>query len=91
MNKQHWTIRVEGKVQGVFFRAETRDKAEKLGLTGYVRNESDGSVKIEAEGREDKLKELKKWCWEGPPAARVNHVSAQKGEIQDYKRFEVAY
>lgn len=91
MDQQHWIIRVEGKVQGVFFRAEAQNKAEKLGLKGYVKNEKDKSVLIEAEGPEDKLKQLKKWCWEGPPAARVNNVSARKGELQNYKRFEVAY
>ncbi|PSR03781.1 MAG: acylphosphatase [Bacteroidetes bacterium SW_11_45_7] len=91
MDQQHWIIRVEGKVQGVFFRAETRNKAEQLGLKGYVKNERDGSVLIEAEGREDELKQLKKWCREGPPAARVNNVSARKADLENYKRFDVAY
>lgn len=91
MDKQHWVIRIEGKVQGVFFRAETQQKAEKLGLTGYVRNEPDGSVLIEAEGNENKLRSLKEWCWQGPTAARVNNVSARKGALQGYEHFEVAY
>lgn len=90
MDTQHWIIRVEGKVQGVFFRAETQNKAEQIGLKGYVKNEPDGSVLIEAEGAEDQLEQLKEWCWEGPPAARVDNVSAEKADMKNYQRFEVA-
>jgi acylphosphatase len=47
----HVSIRISGKVQGVFFRASTKGKAEQYGINGFVRNEKDGSVYIEAEGR----------------------------------------
>ena len=55
MSTKHLSIRVTGKVQGVFFRASTREEAQRLGLCGWVRNEADGSVRIEAEGDEPLL------------------------------------
>ncbi len=67
-------IRVRGIVQGVFFRASTRDKALELGLKGTVRNMPDGSVEINAFGDPKALEELIKWCRKGPPAARVTSV-----------------
>lgn len=65
---------IEGRVQGVWFRDSTRLKAIKLGLSGWVKNRFDGSVEIVAEGPEENIKELKKWCHHGPPAARVTGV-----------------
>ncbi len=71
---KHVTIRVTGNVQGVFFRANARVKAAALGLTGFVQNDPDGSVTIEAEGPEENLKELVTWCQQGPEYARVEKV-----------------
>lgn len=68
------TIQVTGKVQGVFYRASTVTKAQQLNLKGFVRNEPDGNVCIEAEGDEEKLNELIAWCRIGPPRARVDEV-----------------
>jgi acylphosphatase len=67
-------IQVRGNVQGVFYRASTVAKAQQLGVTGFVRNEPDGSVYVEAEGDEEKLNELIAWCKIGPPRARVDEV-----------------
>jgi acylphosphatase len=86
---KHYTIQVFGKVQGVFFRASTQDKAEALGLTGWVKNEADGSVLIEAEGSEDKLQNLISWCRQGPPQATVEKVEYAEDELQNYAQFEV--
>ena len=58
----HLTIVVKGKVQGVFFRASTREKAESIGVNGSVRNLPDGSVQIEAEATRDQLNRLIEWC-----------------------------
>ncbi|MBL4736088.1 MAG: acylphosphatase, partial [Flavobacteriales bacterium] len=58
----HYKIRIEGKVQGVWFRASTRDEAGRLGLRGFVRNEPDGSVYAEVEGEENEINEFVKWC-----------------------------
>ena len=67
-------IQVFGLVQGVFFRYSTRKIARNLGLTGIVKNLPEGSVYIEAEGPEDKLLELLKFCRKGPRSARVDNV-----------------
>lgn len=64
-------ICVSGKVQGVFFRASAKAKADQLGINGFVRNEIDGGVYLEAEGNEQTLIEFKAWCEEGPSQARV--------------------
>jgi acylphosphatase len=66
--------RVRGRVQGVFFRAGTRDEALRLGLTGWVRNAGNGDVEILACGAEAGLTDLERWLWQGPPAARVEAV-----------------
>jgi acylphosphatase len=65
---------VSGKVQGVFFRASTRNEALRLGLNGYARNLADGRVEVVAEGRSEALHELEQWLWQGPPAAQVDGV-----------------
>lgn len=65
---------IKGRVQGVFFRASTQQEAQRLGLTGWVRNCKDGSVEIHAEGPEDTLKELCQWAQHGPSAANVESM-----------------
>jgi len=67
-------VYIEGRVQGVFFRANTLDRAESLGLTGWVRNLPDGRVEAVFEGEESKIKEMIAWCHQGPPAAVVRKV-----------------
>lgn len=87
---EHFNIRVLGKVQGVFYRANTRKKAYDLGITGYVRNEADGSVYIEAEGSLDKLNEFVSWCRTGPDRAKVDEVQVKSsGELKNFTRFEI--
>jgi acylphosphatase len=73
---------IVGKVQGVFFRASTRDEAQRLGLHGHARNLADGRVEVIAHGGEEALQQLERWLWQGPPAARVQEVirSAHDGE-----------
>ena len=82
-------LNVSGDVQGVFFRVSAKDEAEKLGLTGYARNEADGSVAIEVEGSQADIKEFIKWAESGPKHARVNHVSAKSAPLQHYASFTV--
>ncbi len=67
--------KVTGRVQGVFYRASTRDVAKSLGLTGWVKNMPDGSVELEAQGPEDKIEKLIVWLNQGPPYSRVENVS----------------
>jgi acylphosphatase len=72
---------VSGRVQGVFYRAETRQQASRLGLTGWVRNLPDGRVEVLAEGEEQRVRELIAWCEQGPPRSRVDEV---KESIETY-------
>jgi acylphosphatase len=72
------SIQVIGKVQGVFFRQSTHDKAVQLGITGWVQNQPDGSVYITATGEPEQLDELLAWCRQGPPKAQVVKVQVQQ-------------
>ena len=74
--KQCYQIRVRGKVQGVGFRRATQEQARKLGVWGFVRNESDGSVYMEVEGPPSVLNSFIQWCHQGPTFARVDQVDA---------------
>lgn len=88
--KKRVEIKVLGTVQGVFFRQETKDTAEKLGLTGWTRNEPDGSVKIVAEGEEQNLQKLVEWCKRGTSWARVEKLEVGWGETkEEFQQFEV--
>ncbi|RSK48496.1 acylphosphatase [Hymenobacter rigui] len=86
---EHRTIRVHGRVQGVFFRQSTQQEAYRLGLTGTVRNNPDDTVTIEAEGPLEALQQLEAWCHHGPPAARVDRVEVAAGAVQRYADFRV--
>lgn len=68
---------VSGKVQGVFFRAATRDRAQSLGVSGYAKNLDDGRVEVLACGEDKNVEALIDWLWEGSPAARVDHVEVE--------------
>lgn len=74
---------VSGRVQGVFYRASTRDRAVVLGLRGLARNLDDGRVEVIVEGEDGAIDALQAWLWEGPPAARVESVQREpwSGEI----------
>lgn len=70
-------FRIEGKVQGVFFRASTREQALRLGLRGHARNLADGAVEVVAAGDDAALDALQRWLHEGPPHARVDTVQRE--------------
>ena len=82
-------ITVEGRVQGVFYRASTRDKAFALGLAGYVLNLPNGKVLIEVEGPVDKVQELINWARQGPPMSRVKNVIVEEVEGEGLSGFEI--
>ncbi len=84
-----YSVRVTGKVQGVFFRASARQKADDLGLPGFARNQPDGSVYIEVEGEEDDLEEFFHWCQRGPQHARVDSTDIAEIDFKGFKDFEV--
>ncbi|MFP4510617.1 MAG: acylphosphatase [Spirochaetota bacterium] len=82
--------RIHGRVQGVGFRYSTRQKAEELGITGWVRNEFDGTVLVEAEGDDAAMSSFLSWLNDGPPPARVESVDVQKkAPTETYRRFSV--
>ncbi len=83
-------ILVYGKVQGVFFRSETKRRAMELGLFGCAKNLKNGSVEVVAEGEEGGLKELAKWCYNGPKGAQVDHVDLKWGKAgKKFDKFEI--
>ena len=82
-------VRVTGKVQNVGFRYYTRKAASELGLNGFVRNQSDGSVYIEAEGDEPSISRFVTWCHQGPTWARVENVEVNEQPFQDFNDFSV--
>lgn len=87
---KHLKLIITGRVQGVGFRSETVEMANSLGVTGYVRNEEDGSVLVEAEGTNEDLEILKDWCQKGPEGADVKKVEEKwTDEFKDYLDFKV--
>lgn len=81
---------VSGRVQGVFFRARTRDRARALGITGWVRNLPDGRVEIVAEGARAALEALVSWVSVGPPAAQVTDLTITwETPAQDENEFSI--
>lgn len=76
-------IKIIGRVQGVFFRAEAEEKARAFGLTGWVRNSSDGAVKILAQGEEAMLFQFIDWCHKGPERAHVENVVVESSEVKE--------
>lgn len=87
---KHWDITVKGKVQGVYFRLTTKAVADQLGVKGFVLNEADGSVYIEAEGDDFALTSLVEYCEEGPDRAEVESVVyEERAELQGFTDFVV--
>ena len=90
--KQRIRMQVRGRVQGVCFRMETRLEAERLGLTGWVRNCRDGSVELLAEGDETDISNFAKWCHRGPAMAMVRDVDESIGPATgEFDSFEISY
>lgn len=84
-------IRLKGLVQGVLFRSRAKEEADVRGLTGWVRNEEDGSVCIIAEGEEDKLRIFIEWCKKGTEWSRVREITVQWHKATgEYDNFEIA-
>ena len=81
-------IIVSGHVQGVGFRAFTQQRASQLYLAGWVRNLSDGSVEIHAEGDNDKVIEFLTWCHVGPRTARVDGVTVEDTRPEGFSDFK---
>jgi len=85
----HYRVFVSGRVQGVGYRHEARGIARFYGLSGIVRNLSDGRVYIEAEGKKEVLDKFISWCRKGPLHGHVDSVITEKGEMKGYNGFNV--
>lgn len=82
-------VTVTGRVQGVFFRAEAQQEAYRLGVSGWVRNEPDGSVAAHFEGDSGAVDAMVAWCREGPRRARVEVVDVRDAEVTGARSFDV--
>jgi acylphosphatase len=81
--------RIYGRVQGVFFRGEARDRARSLGVGGWIWNAPDGSVEAVFEGDEERVETLLFWCRRGPAGAEVEHVEVEWEPPQGETSFSV--
>jgi len=86
---KHYNITVSGKVQGVFYRKTAVETGRELGIKGFVRNEKDGTVYIEAEGDGEQLEKFIEWCRKGPRAAVVSGVQVEEDKIKQYTLLEI--
>jgi len=84
-------VRIYGRVQGVWFRANTKEIADKLGLKGWVRNMPDGSVEAVFEGDDENVEKAIEWCHRGPPLARVDRVEVEYEEPKGETEFRIRY
>jgi len=92
MGKERVHVVVRGRVQGVFYRASTQEKAIELGLTGWVKNRADGAVEVVAEGDREELNELVEWCRVGPKHAYVTDVETNwEPYIGEFREFTIKY
>ena len=85
---KHLNIKIYGQVQGVFFRVSAKEKAEELNIAGFVRNEPDGPVYVEAEGEKESLDEFLQWCKNGPEGAKVDKVEVAEGSLKNFSEFK---
>jgi acylphosphatase len=89
MERTRAHVHITGRVQGVFFRANTRDQARKRGVDGWVRNLDDGRVEAVFEGPQSAVDAMIEWCHEGSPAAEVTDVAVKTEEPEELDGFEI--
>ena len=82
-------LKIHGLVQGVFFRQQAMEKANELGLKGWVRNCADGTVEAEAEGDEQSIMRFIEWCHEGPSRASVDKVDVAPTSLKNFSSFQI--
>jgi acylphosphatase len=90
--KKRYHVRISGRVQGVYFRANTRRQARAFGLTGWVRNLPDGRVEAVFEGERNNAEAMLAWCRAGTPPARVDHVEAEEENVEGgFTSFDIVH
>lgn len=82
---------ITGKVQGVFYRQTTLEKAKALGVTGWVRNLPNGSVECVLCGDEDAVQSLCDWLWLGPESAKVTDVQINDHDLEAFQEFTIRF
>jgi acylphosphatase len=82
-------LQISGRVQNVGFRYHTRKKAQELNISGFVKNQPDGSVYAEATAEEEQLDQFIIWCHKGPTWARVDKVKIQEMPLQEFSGFSI--
>ena len=82
---------IEGRVQGVGYRYSAKMKAESLGIKGSVKNLSDGSVFVTAQGEKEAMDNFVRWCYKGPPGAIVRNIEKVQGKTGEFSEFRVLY
>jgi len=80
---------ITGSVQGIFFRQFVKDKADKMGVKGYVRNLEDGRVEIFIEGNKDNVEQMLNLCKQGPQHAQIRNIEEKPESFQDFKEFKI--
>ncbi len=83
------SIEVSGRVQGVYFRASTKEVSDRLGVVGWVKNLPTGNVLIHAQGSVEQISQVKEWCRQGPPLSKVAEIVVEDTELKPYKDFEI--
>lgn len=92
MEKKRIHFLISSRVQGVFFRIQTKEKARELGLTGWICNLVDGRVEAVIEGDDEKVEEITDWARSGPVLAKVEKIEMKEEEYQgEFKNFEIRY
>jgi len=90
--KKRYHVRISGRVQGVYFRANTCRQARAFGLTGWVRNLPDGRVEAVFEGERNNAEAMLAWCRTGTPPARVDHVEAEEENVEGgFTSFDIVH
>jgi len=89
--KQSAHLIISGRVQGVFYRQTTKEKARKYGLNGWVRNLPDGRVEVQVEGRKEDVEKLIQWSRQGSSMSQVEEVKVEISQPDGLKGFEIKY
>jgi acylphosphatase len=89
MEKKTVHLLIEGKVQGVFYRASARDKASELKITGWVKNTKEGNVEIVCQAAEPVLQQFINWCRQGPPKAKVEDLKVTEISAANFQDFRI--
>lgn len=90
MGRKTLHLVIEGKVQGVFYRASAKEKADEMKITGWVKNTKEGNVEIVCQAGEATLQQFINWCKQGPPRAIVKHVKVSEITAAQFDDFRIA-